>query len=225
MGEDHSSQLGDFIKGRLIFIEHYCKENNIDYKKAMEQIEDEAIKRAGSKENEEFLKTRLFGGLVLPTSILPNWLDKVFLEAMSYVLKGPHTPLFTTTSKISCIPFEAGRFNARRQADTIFQILFQNKTPNEWLKTSFPLLYRKCYGDEAGNKLKIIEHSKTHFEIITDNTNLEKASRIDCSTVVGYLYGALEKLNAKNIVVTHEKCLAEMPVSQKLCSFDITFEF
>lgn len=225
MAEEHSSQLGDFIKGRLIFIEHFCKENKIDYKSTMDKIEEETIKRAGSKEHEEFLRTRLFGGLVLPTSILPNWLDKVFLEAMSYVLKGPNTPLFTTTSRISCISFEAGRFNAKRQADSIFKILFQNKTPQEWIKTSFPLLYRKCYGEDAGNKLKIIEHSPSHFEIITDNTNLEKASRIDCSTVIGYLYGALEKLNAQNIVITHDKCLAEMAVAKKLCSFDVVFRF
>lgn len=224
MAEEHSSQLGDFIKGRLLFIENYCKENNINYKEVLEKIEEETIKRAGSKEKEDFLRTRLFGGLVLPTSILPNWLDKVFLEAMSAVLKGQNSPLFTTTSKISCIPFEAGRFNAKRQADTIFKIMFNNRTPSDWLKLSFPVLYRKCYGEEAGEKLKIIEHSKTHFEIITDNTNLEKALRIDCSTVIGYLYGSLEKLNAKNILITHDKCLAETPAPKKLCSFDITFD-
>lgn len=224
MAEEHSIQLGDFIKGRMLFIENYCKENGLDFKKVMKEIEEETIKRAGSREKEEFLRTRLFGGLILPTTILPNWLDKIFLEAMSYVLKGPTTPLFTTTSRISCIPFEAGRFNAKRQADTIFRVLFINKTPAEWIKTSFPVAYRKCYGDEAGDKLKIIEHSPNHFEIITDNTNLEKASRIDCSTVIGYLYGALEKLGAKNIVVTHEKCLAEAPVGKKLCSFEVKFE-
>ncbi len=224
MVEEKSNQLGDFIKGRLLFIENYCKENHLDYKKVANEIENETIRRAGSKEREEFLKTRLFGGLLLPTSILPNWLDKVFLEAMSFVLKGPNTPLFTTTSKISCIPFEAGRFNAKRQADTIFKILFQNRTPSDWLKHGFPALYRKCYGDEAGDKLQVIEHDPNHFEVITDNTNLDKASRIDCSTVIGYLYGSLEKLNARNIVITHDKCLAEMPVAKKLCSFNITFE-
>lgn len=225
MAEDNLSQLGDFIKGRLIFIEHYCKENKLDYKSTLDKIEDEAIKRAGSKEKEEFLKTRLFGGLVLPTSILPNWLDKVFLEAMTFVLKGPNSPLFTTTSKISCIPFEAGRFNAKRQAATIFKIMYQNRTPQDWLNFSFPVLYKKCYGEEAGNKLKIIEHSRNHFEIITDNTNLEKASRIDCSTVIGYIYGGLEELNAKNIVITHDKCLAEAHTGRKLCAFDIQFDY
>ncbi len=225
MTQEETSQLGDFIKGRLLFIEHYCKENKLDYKTTLDKIEEEAIKRAGSKEKEEFLRERLFGGLILPTSILPNWLDKVFLEAMSSVLKGPNSPLFTTTSRISCIPFEAGRFNAKRQADTIFKIMYQNRTPQEWLKFSFPVLYKKCYGEEAGNKLKILEHSKNHFEIITDNTKLEKASRIDCSTVIGYIYGALEKLNAKDIVVTHDKCLAELPLDKKLCSFDVVFNY
>ncbi|MCX7831179.1 MAG: hypothetical protein N2445_09030 [Acidobacteria bacterium] len=224
MANEHSAQLGDFIKGRMLFIEHYCRENGINFKEAMEKIEEETIRRAGTKEKETFLRERLFGGLILPTSILPNWLDKVFLEAMSFVLKGPNTPLFTTTSKVSCIPFEAGRFNAKRQAETIFKIMYQNRTPAEWLKLSFPVLYKKCYGEEAGEKLKIIEHSSTHFEIIADNSNLEKASRIDCSTTIGYVYGALEKLNARNILVTHDKCLAEAAADKKLCSFDITFE-
>lgn len=224
MVEEGGSQLGDFIKGRLLFIENYCKENKIDHKKALGQIEEEAIRRAGSKEREEFLRTRLFGGLILSTTFLPNWLDKVFLEAVSAVLKGPNTPLFTTTSKIPCISFEAGRFNARRQADTIFKIMFQNKTPGQWLKTSFPATYKKCYGDEAGEKLKVMEHSPTKWQIITDNTKLEKASRIDCSTVIGYLYGSLEKLRAKNIVIEHNNCKAEAFTGEKLCVFEITFE-
>lgn len=225
MAEEKFSQLGDFIKGRLLFIEHYCKENHLNYKEVLDNIEEEAIKRAGSKEREDFLRDRLFEGLILPTSMLPNWLDKIFLEAMSVILKGPTAPFFTTTSKVSCIPFEAGRFNAKRQANSTFKILFLNRTPQEWIKHSFPTAYRKCYGEEAGNKLQVIEHSTNHFEIIIDNSNLDKASRMDCSTIIGYIYGSLEHLKAKNIVVTHEKCMAEMSVPKKICSFNIVFDY
>jgi hypothetical protein len=224
MVQENDSQLGDFIKGRLLFIEDYCKSHMLDFHETLDSIEEEMLKKSGSKEKAEFLRTRLFHGVILSTSVLPNWVDKVFLEAMVAVLKGPGAPLFTTSSRFPCISFEAGRFNARRQADTIFKIMFSNRTPHEWLKTSFPSVYRKCYGDQAGDRLKITETSGRSWEICMDNTLLEKSSKIDCSTVIGYLYGALEKLGAKNIVVNHNTCKAEAQSGQKLCLFEISFD-
>ncbi len=138
MTEDSGSQLGDFIKGRMLFIEDYCLNHGLNFKDTIYSIEEEMMKKADSAEKKEFLKNRVFHGVILSTSILPNWVDKAFLEAMVAVLKGPGAPLYTTTSRISCISFEAGRFNAKRQADTIFKILYQNKKPADWLKTGFP---------------------------------------------------------------------------------------
>ncbi len=224
MAEDQGTQLGDFIKGRMLFIEDYCLNHGLNFKDTVYTIEEEMMKKADSQEKKEFLKNRVFHGVILSTSILPNWVDKAFLEAMVAVLKGPGAPLYTTTSRISCISFEAGRFNAKRQADTIFKILFQNKKPADWLRTSFPGLYRKCYGEQAGNNLKMTERNPGNWEIVTDNTHLEKASRIDCSTVIGYLFGSLERLGAKNIIINHNSCKAEAPAGQKLCVFDITFD-
>jgi hypothetical protein len=224
MTEEGGSQLGDFIKGRLLFVEDYCKTHAIDFPKTLDAIEEEMLKRSGSKERQEFLKERLFHGVILSTSILPDWLDKVFLEAMVAVLKGPGAPQFTTSSKMPCISFEAGRFNAKRQADTIFKVMYQNRKPEEWLTRGFPSTYRKCYGDKAGDKLVINERGPGNWEIIMDNSLLDKASRTDCSTAIGYIYGALEKLNARNIVVSHNNCKAEAPAGQKLCVFEVTYE-
>lgn len=224
MAEDQGTQLGDFIKGRMLFIEDYCLNHGLNFKDTVYTIEEEMVKKANSQERKEFLKNRVFHGVILSTSILPNWVDKAFLEAMVTVLKGPGAPLYTTTSRISCISFEAGRFNAKRQADTIFKILFQNKKPADWLRTGFPGLYRKCYGEQAGNNLKMTERNPGNWEIVTDNTHLEKASKIDCSTVIGYLFGSLERLGAKNITINHNSCKAEAPAGQKLCVFDVTFD-
>jgi len=224
MSDTEGTQLGDFIKGRMLFIEDYCKSHGLNFRETVYLVEEAMLKKAGTKERQDFLKNRVFEGVILSTSSLPNWVDKLFLEATVTVLKGPGAPLYTTSSKFPCVSFEAGRFNAKRQADTIFKILYRDKKPDEWLRSGFPGLYRKCYGDEAGDKLKMTEKAPGSWEVVMDNTHLEKASRMDCSTVIGYLYGSLEKLGAKNIVVNHAYCRAEALAGQKLCVFEITFD-
>lgn len=219
------AQYGDFIKGRLLFIEQYCSDHKMEFNNVIRSIEEETFRRVDSDEQKDFLRKKFFGDAVSSAEELPNWVDRVFLEATSQVLKGCQSPLTTSTSRLSCIPFEAARFNAKRQAETIFKIMFKDKTPEEWIRWSFPAVYRKCYGNEAAAKLRIIEFSKKHFGVITDNTNLDKASKIDCSTVIGYMYGALEKLGAGDIAITHKNCLAEAASGQKVCSFDVMFEF
>jgi hypothetical protein len=223
-GKEEEKQLGDFIRGRLLFVEQLCKERELDKAKTVEAIRDEAMRLAKTPERQAFLDQRVFKGVILSTSMLPDWLDKVLLEAISHVLKGPNAPLFTTTSDQSCIPFEAGRFNARRQADTVFKILFDGKGPEEWLNQSFRVVYQKCYGDAALKDLKIEPMGPNAVRVIMSNRGLEKASPMDCSTVLGYLYGSLEKTGAKNIRILHRLC-STLPGSPHLyCVFEASWK-
>lgn len=208
-----------------MFIEQYCAEHKMDFESVIRNIEEDARRRIDSDEKKQLILRQFFEGAGGADSTIPSWVDRVFLEATSQVLKGCQSPLYTTTSRLPCIPFEAARFNAKRQADTIFRTMFKDKTPEEWIRWSFPAVYRKCYGETAARKLKIVEFSSQHFGVITDNTGLEKASRIDCSTVIGYICGALEQLGAGEITITHKSCLAEAPSGQKICTFDAMFEF
>ncbi len=216
-------QLGDFIKGRLLFIEAYCQEQGLDKEKALAAAQDAALRLAGTPEREQFLKDKVFSGVVLASAYFPEWVDGVFLEAMTVALKGPGAPLYTTSSRRPCITSEAGRFNAHRQAETVFKAFFQGKKPQDWLKYTFLSIYRQCYGVEAASKFSVEEAGPGHFKVTVDNRGLGKASRMDCSTGVGYLYGALEQLGALNIVVTHDQCGADEAFAGKLCVFDVTW--
>ncbi len=214
-------QLGDFIKGRLLFIEKFCKEKGLDYHKTLEKIRVEIDKIVKDEEKKKVIEERFFKGTILPTSQLPDWMDKYILEAMTYALKSPNEPFYTKTSAISCIPFEAGRFNAHRQAETVFKPLYFGKTPEEWLKTTFKALYSKCYGERAAQGFLLEEKGKNHYKITLDHKHLEKANPLDCSTTVGYLYGGLEKLGAKDIKVTHEQCSVVPNSPYEKCIFEV----
>ena len=220
-----SQQYGDFIRGRLLFIEQYCAEHKMEFDSVIRNIEEEARRRIDADEGKQLVLRQFFEGAGGADTTIPSWVDRVFLEATSQILKGCQSPLYTTTSRLPCIPFEAARFNAIRQAETIFKPMFTGRQPADWIKWSFPAVYRKCYGEAAAKKLKIVEFTPRHFGVITDNTGLEKASRIDCSTVIGYICGALEQLGAGEITITHKSCLAEAPSGQKICTFDAMFEF
>jgi hypothetical protein len=222
--EKDEHQLGDFIKGRFQFIEDYCRKHGLDPAKAIEDVKKECLRLAGTPERAELLNNRLFQGLILSTSYVPDWVDSVFLEATTHALRGAGAPHFTKTSRLTCVAFEAGRFNAHRQSETIFKILFERKKPEEWLKSTFPVLYKKCYGDQAGGKLKVEELGPAHFRLTMDNRGLAKASQLDCSTAIGYLFGALERLGAKDPVVTHEACAMEPGSRSPVCVFEITWK-
>jgi hypothetical protein len=217
-------QLGDFIKGRLLFVEDYCKKNGLDLGQAMEGIKREAMARAGSPERAEFLEKRFLSGPVLSSSYLPFWVDRVFLQAMTVALKGPSAPLSTTSSRVPCLTFEAGRFNAHRQAESVFKLLFSGKKPEEWLKGAFVTINRKCYGDAFADKFKVEEVAPGHCRVTMDNAGMEKTDPMDCATEIGYLYGALETLGASNIVVTHDRCSASPLTPGTLCVFDVTWK-
>jgi hypothetical protein len=189
----------------------------------MDAIRDEALRLAGSPEKREFLDHRVFKGVILSTSLLPDWLDKVLLEAISHVLKGRDAALFTSSSDDSCISFEAGRFNAHRQADTVFKMLYTGKTPEEWLNRNFRVLYQKCYGDEALKGLKIERRSAGEFLISMDNSRLEKGSPMDCSTILGYLYGSMEKLGAQGVKIKHVRCSTVSGSPHPVCDFVISW--
>ncbi len=219
--EEH--QLGDFIKGRLQFIQEYSEGNGLDPKKMLDRIHEESLTLAGTKERADFLEKRFFRGAVLATSYLPDWVDKVLLEAMTHVLKGPDAPLFTSSSRDSCIPFEAGRFNARRQARSVFRLLYAGKTPDHWIGSTFRVLYQKCYGEEAARDLKIEPIMDGHYRISVDHHHLEKATPVDCSTIVGYLYGSLEELGAKRIQVDHTACATRPGSAKRACVFEVTW--
>ena len=224
MATDKDQQLGDFIKGRLLFVEATCKENGLDAAKVLETVKAEALRLAGSPERVSFLEERVFGGVVLSSAHLPGWVDGVCLEAITIALKGVGSPLYTTSSKRPCVTFEAGRFNAHRQADTVFKVYFSGKKPEDWLKHTFVNIYRQCYGDEVASRYSVEEMGPGHVHVTVDNRGLGKASRMDCSTGVGYLYGALEKLGAKDIVVNHDQCGAAGTAKDIPCLFDVTWK-
>lgn len=224
MGASSEHQLGDFIKGRLLFIEDYCKRKGLDYANTLKAVETEALKRAGDEDRRSFLRSRLFGGGILASSYLPDWLDRVFLEATTHALRGAGAPTHTRTSKIPCIPFEAGRFNAHRQSETVFRLLFGTKRPEDWLKNTFPVIYRKCYGEVACGNLKVEELGPGKFRITMDNRSLEKASPMDCSTTIGYIFGSLEKLGASDISINHPQCGAGQGEKGTLCIFEVNWK-
>ncbi len=222
MAQTGENQLGDFIRGRFLFVEETCRASGRDPERTLETIKQECFRLAETPERREFLERKLFGGAVLASAVLPDWLDKVFLEAISHVLRGPGAPLFTTSSRTPCVASEAGRFNARRQAASVFAPLYARKRPVEWLRTTFPIIYRQCYGATAAAGLKIEDLSAGRFRVTLDNRGLEKAGPLDCSTALGYLCGALEVLGAKDPVVTHAACglLARPPA---VCLFEVTW--
>ncbi len=223
VSNENEVQLGDFIKGRLLFVEEYCKKNGLDHAKVMEKIRAEAVRLAGTPERAEIMEKKFLSGPVLSSSYLPYWVDRVFLEAMTIAIKGPGAPLFTRSSKTPCLTFEAGRFNAHRQAEGIFRLLFDRRTPEDWLKVSFVTINRKCYGDAFADKFLVEEAGPKRFKISMDNTGMEKASPMDCSTEMGYLFGALEKLGARDPVVTHDRCTAGPGALSKVCLFEVSW--
>ena len=221
--QESEVQLGDFIKGRLLFVEDYCRKNGLDHGQVMERIRKEAVRLAGSPERAEIMEKKFLSGPVLSSSYLPYWVDQVFLEAMTVAIKGPGAPLSTRSSRTPCLTFEAGRFNAHRQADGIFKLLFERRTPEDWLKASFVTINRKCYGDAFANKFRVEEIAPRHYRIGMDNTGMEKAHPMDCATEMGYLFGALEKLGARDPVVTHERCNAGPGSTSKICTFEASW--
>lgn len=222
--KENSHQLGDFIKGRFEFIEEQCEIRNLDPEETKERIRKETLRLAGSEEKKAVAEQRLFEGAILASSFLPDWLDKIFLEAISKVLQGPGTSLFTTSSERPCIAFEAGRFNAKRQAAGVFRVFFSRKTPYEWLGTTFRTIYRQCYGKEAADRLMTEMINDKHFKVFMDNRGLEKASPIDCSTVIGYIYGGLESLGAEDILVSHTACALLAGSHAEKCEYDVTWK-
>ena len=92
MSTDKDQQLGDFIKGRLLFVEATCNENGLDAAKVLETVKAEALRLAGSPERASFLEERVFGGVVLSSAHLPGWVDGVCLEAITIALKGAGSP-------------------------------------------------------------------------------------------------------------------------------------
>lgn len=222
--QNSEHQLGDFIKGRFQFIEDYCQRHKLDKAKVLEDVKREALRMASTPERRDYIESRLFKGIILSTSFVPDWVDQVFLEATTRALKGPGAALYTASSRQPCIPFEAGRFNAHRQSETTFKILYAHKKPEEWLKTTFPVLYRQCYGAEAGARMKVEELAPKKYRITMDNHGLAKSGRLDCATAIGYIYGSLEKLGAKEPLVTHEQCGADPGSVSKLCVFDASWQ-
>jgi hypothetical protein len=216
-------QLGDFIKGRLLFIQEYCKRSGLPPQKTIDEIWHKAQDLAGTSARRQYLEDKILKGVVLATTILPDWLDRVLLESMTQVLKSPETPVYTTDSRKPCVAFEAGRFNAHRQADSVFKMLFEGRTPETWLTQGFRIMYRKCYGDEAAADLKVDEVSAGHYRISMSN-RLEKSSPMDCSTIIGYLCGCLEKLGAKNTVVRHPICSTQRSAKEPVCIFEVSWQ-
>jgi len=215
--------LGDFVKGRLLFLEDHARRQGKDPVAVRKAVEEEVLRRVRSPERQAFFREKIFQGPVLSTSLYPEWVDRTLLEAMSVVLQGPGAPLFTTTSERPCITFEAGRYNARRQAETVFKAFFQGKKPDQWLRQGFFLVLRRCYGDAFAEKSRVVETGPGRFEVHIDNTDVPQASRMECSTGVGYLYEGLLITGARDPMVTHPVCRAEATGPERTCVYVVTF--
>jgi len=217
-------QLGEFIKGRLAFIEDYCVRVGRDPEEGKKAVEQRAITLAKDEEMATYLKEQVFGGSILSGAILPDWLDRLLLEAMTFELAGVGGRTVTATSRKSCVPFEAGRFNAHKQATSVFRILYAGKTPENWLVRSFPALYNRCYGVEAGREMVVEQNTPTSYRVITANIGLEKAGPLDCSTVIGYLFGSLEELGVEKPLVEHPQCSVLPGSSHTRCVFSVRWD-
>lgn len=215
--------LGDFVKGRLLFLEEYARRLGRDPAAARKAVEEEVFRRVSDPGQRAFFREKVFGGPVLSTALFPEWVDRTLLQVISHVLEGPGASLFTTTSERPCITFEAGRHNARRQAETVFKAFFQGKKPDQWLRQGFFMVLRRCYGDAFAEKSRIVEKGPGRFEIYLDNTVVPQASRMECSTGVGYLYEGLRITGARDPVVTHPVCRAEAAGPDRTCVYAVTF--
>jgi len=211
------------MKGRLLFIKEWCRKRQLVYKEALAKILQEAVKNVHTVEQREYMERRLSQEIILSSASLPDWFDKALLEGMTKVLKDSDAPRNSFSSQQSCIPFEAGRFNAHRQAETVFKAIFKGKTPQQWTRTSFSVLYGMCYGQEAVPGLRVEEISPCMFRIHMPRKDLANASPLDCSTVMGYLYGAMEKLGADGILVLHDKCSLAWEEVFPECVFELSW--
>ncbi len=223
-GQGEGRLLGDFVKGRFQFLEDFCQRNGLDFAETSRAVQAETLRLAEDPARQAFFRDQVFSGPVLATTLYPEWVDRILLQALSNVLKGPGAPLHTTSSKVSCIPFEAGRFNARRQAASVFRPFFQGKTPENWLGHGFLMVLQRCYGDGFAGKGKVVEVGPNHYQVHIDNDGVPQASRMECSTGVGYIYEGLLLTGAKDPVVTHLQCRSESPGPDRICIYDVTWK-
>lgn len=216
--------LGAFIKGRIQFLEEYCKSHGLDPKTIKEQLIETMEEFADDENKREFIRSTFGSRVFSPLSRVPNWLDYLLLRSLVYVLEGDEGRLYSESSDHPSIPFEAGRFNAREHGDGIFHSLFRDKTPETWLTRSFPVLYSKCYGESTPDKQKV--HIPRKGTCIIDLGPRESPGKIpiDCTTIMGYLYGGLEIIGARNIKVRHDKCSVRSRSLSATCIFEVQWE-
>ncbi len=72
-------------------------------------------------------------------------------------------------------------------------------------------------------KSRVVEKAPGRFEVHIDNTDVPQASRMECSTGVGYIYEGLRITGARDPVVTHPLCRAEAAGPDRTCVYAVTF--
>ena len=215
--------LGEFVRGRLMFLEELAKRRGLPPEEARRRVVQHMEELASTPAQKETVHDLLSLKVFTPTKKVPDWLDTLLLKAMVQVFDGPEGKLFTVTSDESCIPYEAGRFNARRQASTVFRSLYRNKTPEQWLRSSFPLIYKKCYGEEAAEHLKVEIPTPGSARLTTGRRHTGSGAGMDCATIMGYLHEGLEQLGCRQIRVEHRKCALRPNPTALRCAFELSW--
>lgn len=220
MGGGQSSE-GELLLGRMEFIRSYCLQKGWGFELTVQRILAEALRLAGTADRQMTLHQTLFARRAQLTTPVPGWMDRVWLEAICRVLSAPTAALASRTSATRCVAFEAGRHSAIRQGEGLPRNGLHERSAQSWLKTGFCTAYRSFYGPEAAARLRVERLSRATCRISMDHRDLEKASPLDCTTILGFLHAFMERLGARDLVVTHDACCTDTVRRDERCVFTL----
>lgn len=215
------TQEGEFFLRRMEFIRSYCLQKGWSFEVTVQGILSDALRRAATVDRQVVLHKTLFAGTILPTTHVPGWVDRLWLEATCRVLSGPGATLETRTSESPSLAFEAGRHSAFLQSEALPKGGLNERSAACWLGTGFCAAYRACYGEEAAARLRVERLTRTSCRISMDHRDSEKASPLDCTTILGFLHGFMERLGARDLVVTHDACCTDSAHRDERCVFTL----
>lgn len=220
MGGFQSSE-GEILLGRMEFIRSVCLQKGWGFELTVQRVLAEALRLAGTADRQMLLHQTLFARSAPPASPVPGWMDKLWLEAICRVLSAPSATLWSRTSLTPCVAFEAGRHSALRQGESLPKNGLHERSPQSWLRTGFCAAYRSRYGPEAASRLRVERLSRAACRISMDHRDLEKAGPLDCTTILGFLHGFMERLGARDLVVTHDACCTDTARKDERCVFTL----
>lgn len=214
---------GEVFLRRMEFIRSYCNQKGWSYEVTVQGILSDALRLAATADRQVVLHQTLFARRVLPTTRVPGWVDRIWLESTCRVLSGMSSALETRTSEAPSVAFEVGRHSAFLQSDALPKSGLTERSAQRWLGTGFCSSYRSCYGEDAAARLRVERLTRTSCRISMDHRELEKAGPLDCTTILGFLHGFMERLGARELVVTHDACCTDPAHRDERCVFTVTW--